>query len=272
MNIPFRAEAVFKVKPVTRCSASISGHGESILSTSFNPATSSWLATGSGDKTARIWDCDTGTPKYTLKGHTGWVLVVAWSPDEGILATGSYDNTVRLWDPKKGTPLGGPLKGHTKPILSIAWQPYHSREPGRPLLASASQDFTVRIWDAVSGHTDMALTGHKGHVTCVKWGGAGWIYTSSRDKTVKIWDANKGTLVHTLNAHAHWVNHLALSTDFVLRTGYFDHKGLKEVPDTVDGKREKAKKRYQAALVGTGGKLYSWPIFSDDHALISSSD
>ncbi|PPJ58748.1 hypothetical protein CBER1_08387 [Cercospora berteroae] len=254
LNIPFRAEAVFKVKPVTRCSASISGHGESILSAAFNPATSSWLATGSGDKTARIWDCDTGTPKHTLKGHTGWVLVVAWSPDEGLLATGSYDNTVRLWDPKKGTQLGGPLKGHTKPVLSIAWQPYHSRDPGRPLLASASQDFTVRIWDAVSGHTDKALTGHKGHVTCVKWGGTGWIYTSSRDKTVKIWDADKGTLVHTINAHAHWVNHLALSTDFVLRTGYFDHKGSKEVPDTVEGKRQKAKQRFDAVIAGTGSE------------------
>ncbi|MHC5721920.1 MAG: WD40 repeat domain-containing protein, partial [Nostoc sp.] len=87
---------------MTRCSASISGHGDSILATAFSPATSSRLATGSGDKTARIYDCETGTPLHTLKGHTGWVLAVAWSPDDGMLATGSMDNTVRLWDPKKG--------------------------------------------------------------------------------------------------------------------------------------------------------------------------
>ncbi|EME39335.1 hypothetical protein DOTSEDRAFT_56755 [Dothistroma septosporum NZE10] len=253
LDVPCRAEAVFKVKPVTRCSASISGHGESILATSFSPGTSSRLATGGGDKTARIWDCDTGTPQHTLKGHTGWVLAVAWSPDEGILASGGMDNTVRMWDPVKGTPLGNPLKGHTKWITSISWEPYHSREQGRPRLASASKDATVRIWDAVSGHTDMALTGHKDCVTCVKWGGAGYIYTASRDRTVKVWDAVKGTLVHNLNAHAHWVNHLALSTDFVLRTGYFDHKGRKEAPGTVEEKRKKAKQRYDTALTTSGG-------------------
>ena len=129
LDIPCRAEAVFKVKAVTRCSASISGHGESILATAFSPASSSRLATGSGDKTARIWDCDTGTPLHTLKGHTGWVLAVAWSPDDSILATGSMDNTIRLWDPAKGEGLGGPLKGHTKWITSISWEPYHLREP-----------------------------------------------------------------------------------------------------------------------------------------------
>lgn len=253
LDIPCRAEAVFKVKAVTRCSASISGHGESILATAFSPATSSRLATGSGDKTARIWDCETGTPQHTLKGHTGWVLAVAWSPDEGILATGSMDNTIRLWDPAKGEGLGGPLKGHTKWITSISWEPYHLREPGRPRFASASKDYTIRIWDAVSKHTDMALTGHKGCVSCVKWGGAGWIYSASHDRSVKVWDASKGTLVHTLNAHAHWVNHLALSTDFVLRTGYYDHKGKKEVPETVEGKRRKARERYEAAVTPAGG-------------------
>ncbi|KAK3677811.1 ribosome assembly [Recurvomyces mirabilis] len=253
LNIPCRAEAVFKVKAVTRCSASVSGHGESILSAQFSPATSSRLATGSGDKTARIWDCDTGTPLHTLKGHTGWVLAVAWSPDDGVLATGSMDNTVRLWDPEKGTPLGGALKGHTKWITSICWEPYHLREPGRPRLASASKDYTVRIWDAVSGHTDMALTGHKGSVTTVKWGGAGNIYTASQDRTVKIWTSATGTLLHTLTAHAHWVNHLALSTDHVLRTAYHDHQGRKAVPDTVDAKRKKAKERYDAALAPAGG-------------------
>jgi ribosome assembly protein 4 len=99
----------------------------------------------------------------------------------------------------------------------------------------------------------MALTGHKECVTCVKWGGSGWIYSSSRDRTVKVWDAVKGTLVHNLNAHAHWVNHLALSTDFVLRTGYFDHKGKKEAPSTIEEKRAKALQRYQTALASSGG-------------------
>ncbi|EMC91498.1 hypothetical protein BAUCODRAFT_127396 [Baudoinia panamericana UAMH 10762] len=254
LNIPCRAEAVFKVRAVTRCSASVTGHGESILTASFSPASSSRLATGSGDRTARIWDCDTGTPLHTLKGHTGWVLAVAWSPDDGVLATGSMDSTVRLWDPVKGTPLGAPLKGHTKWITSICWEPYHLRDPGRPRLASASKDFTIRIWDAVSHHTDLALTGHKGTVSCVKWGGQGWIYSASQDREVKIWNSATGTLVHTLKAHAHWVNHLALSTDFVLRTGFYDHKGKRgDVPDIVDARRRKARERYEAALLPAGG-------------------
>lgn len=255
LDIPCRAEAVFKVKPVTRCSASVSGHGASILATAFSPATSSRLATGGGDNTARIFDCDTGTPLHTLRAHTGWVLAVAWSPDGGILATGSMDNTVRLWDPVKGTQLlGGPLKGHTKWVSSIAWEPYHIREAGRPRLASGSKDFTIRVWDAATGATDMALTGHKECVTCVRWGGSGWIYSASRDRTVKVWDATKGTLVHNLTAHAHWVNHLALSTEFALRTGFFDHKGARgDVPATTEAKREKARQRYAAALAGSGG-------------------
>ena len=53
------------------------------------------LATGSGDNTCRIWDLDTETPKYTLKGHTGWLLCVEWDGLERIVATGSMDNTVR---------------------------------------------------------------------------------------------------------------------------------------------------------------------------------
>ncbi|EGP86228.1 unnamed protein product [Zymoseptoria tritici ST99CH_1A5] len=248
LDIPCRAEAVFKVKPITRCAASISGHGESILTAAFSPATSSKLATGSGDKTARIWDCETGTPQHTLKGHTGWVLAVAWSPDAALLATGSMDSTVRLWDPTTGSPLGGPLKGHTKWITSLSWEPYHMRELARPRFASASKDFTIRIWDAVNRNTDMSLTGHKECVTCVKWGGAGLIYSASRDRTVKVWDAIKGTLVHNLTSHAHWVNHLALSTDFVLRTGYFDHKGKKDAPSTPEDRKKKAQQRYDAVI------------------------
>jgi WD40 repeat protein len=45
------------------------------------------------------------TPLRTLKGHTGEVGPMAFSPDEGVLATGSDDGTVRLWDPRTGKEL-----------------------------------------------------------------------------------------------------------------------------------------------------------------------
>lgn len=203
------------------------------------------MVTGSGDSTARIWDCDTGTPVCTLKGHSSWILAVSWSPNAQIIATGSMDNSVRLWDPKKGQALGTPLKGHTKWIMSLAWEPYHLQTPGRPRLASSSKDSTVRIWDVVSRRIESVLTGHKGSVTCVRWGGTGKIYTSSHDKTIKIWDPKDGRLLQTLSSHTHRVNHLALSTDFVLRTSFYEHN---QTPPASDEEKVKfAKARFEKA-------------------------
>ena len=94
-NISAAPQAVFRVQAVSRCASTIPGHGEAILATQFSPRSSSRMVSGSGDNTARIWDCDTGTPVHTLKGHTSWVLAVGWSPDDSRIATGSMDNTVR---------------------------------------------------------------------------------------------------------------------------------------------------------------------------------
>jgi ribosome assembly protein 4 len=109
---------------------------------------------------------------------------------------------------------------------------------------------------------DFALTGHKASVTCVKWGGTGLIYTSSHDKTVKVWEASTGTLKYTLTAHAHWVNHLALSTDFVLRTAFHDHTG--RVPSTDEEKLVKAKERFSKAATVSGDVLERLATASDD--------
>lgn len=56
-------------------------------------------------------------------------------------------------------------------------------------------------------------------MTVVKWGGNGLIYTASQDRTVKVWRAADGVLCRTLEGHAHWVNTLALSTDYILKIG-----------------------------------------------------
>lgn len=247
VRLQYTPQAVFRVKAVSRCSASIAGHGEAILATAFSPSSSSRMVTGSGDSTARIWDCDTGTPVHTLKGHTSWVLAVSWAPNDQMIATGSMDNNVRLWNPKNGQALGGPLKGHTKWITSLAWEPYHAQQKGKPRLASASKDSTTRVWNVVLRRIETVLTGHKGSVTCVRWGGTGRVYTSSHDKTIKIWNPDDGSLIQTLSSHAHRVNHLALSTDFILRSSFYEHR--EPVPESDETKAEVAKRRFEKAAM-----------------------
>ncbi len=65
----------------------------------------------------------------------------------------------------------------------------------------------------------------------VLWGGQGFIYTASEDRTIKVWKEN-GSFIRELKGHAHWVNTIAVHTDYalryllnnILRTGCFDEK------------------------------------------------
>jgi len=56
------------------------------------------LASGSDDRTVRLWDLHTGKELTTLKGHADHVNGVAFGPDGKTLASASDDKTVRVWD------------------------------------------------------------------------------------------------------------------------------------------------------------------------------
>ena len=186
-------QAVFRVRPATRCSSTLSGHGSPILCAAFSPTGDS-LATGSGDCTARLWDLNTETPSHTLTGHKGWVLCVEWEGRGRRLATGGHDGHVRLWDPKTGAPVGDAMRRHSKWIMGLAWEPIHVNAVA-PRLASASKDGTVCVWNSTTRKLEYTLGGHSASVNCVKWGGGGKggkgvLYTASSDRTVKVWDPN----------------------------------------------------------------------------------
>ena len=54
-------------------------------------------ATGGEDQTVRLWDVASGRELLVLRGHTGNVSDVAFSPDGTCLASASYDGTNRVY-------------------------------------------------------------------------------------------------------------------------------------------------------------------------------
>jgi len=73
----------------------------SLRSVTFSPDLK-LVASGSYDKTFKIWDAATGACTQTLEGHSNAVHSVAFLPDSKLVASGSGDETVKIWDTATG--------------------------------------------------------------------------------------------------------------------------------------------------------------------------
>lgn len=230
LQLTYQPLAVFRVRPVTRCTDTMPGHTEAILHVSYSPD-GKHLASGGGDTTVRFWDVNTNLPKHTCKQHKNHVLCTAWSPDGTRFASSDKNGTLILWDPIKGSPIWAKTKAHRQWITSISWEPMHLNGGKCERFITSSKDSTCRIWNARTQQCLLSLSGHTDSIECVRWGGEGFLYTASRDRTIKVWTAKDGDvlgkLVRTLKGHSHRVNTLALSSDHVCRTGPYDHRGSK---------------------------------------------
>ncbi|KAK4116056.1 NWD1 protein, partial [Canariomyces notabilis] len=70
------------------CTQTLEGHSGPVWSVAFSP-NSKLVASGSDDKTVKMWDAATGTCMQTLAGHSGLVSSVTFSPDSKLVASGS---------------------------------------------------------------------------------------------------------------------------------------------------------------------------------------
>ena len=214
VRIRYHPIAQFRIRPVTRCSASMEGHTGPILCGSFSPD-STMLATGSGDATVRLWDIQTGLPSSVLSGgHKGWILAVAWSSCGKYLLSACKDSSVHVWThlESESNPSWFSLKGHTKPVTCAVWEPYGTR------VCTGAMDNSVKIWQGTNGQCIMTLSSHTAPVMQVRWSSmSGRIYSGGRDRVVKIWDPSTGRHLCDLKGHGHWINTLSLNSDSIAR-------------------------------------------------------
>lgn len=228
------------------CLQTLESHKGSVFSVAFSHD-GKRLASGSNDKTVRIWAAETGALQQTLQGHRDWISSVAFSHDGKQLASGSDDKSVRIWDVETGV-LQQILMEHQDRVSSVAFSPRGNQ------LASGSHDGKVRIydpktwslyrvieaadvwvlsvafsndgtslaaglhdgkvgvWDVDSGLEHSLHQAHKGSVSSVAFSHDDRrLASGSYDKTICIWDTANGELLQTLEGHKSPVLSLAFS-------------------------------------------------------------
>jgi DNA-binding beta-propeller fold protein YncE len=193
----------------------LKGHMAQVFSVAYSPDGRRIVSGGFGNdprtrKTfgeLKVWEAATGRNLLTLKGHTGNVWRVAYSPDGKRIVSGGGE--LKVWDAATGQNLLS-LKGHTWGVSSVAYSPDGRR------IVSGSWDKTLKVWDAATGQELLTLKGHTGYVLSVAYSPDGRRIVSGggdHDNTVKVWDSGMSEDLLFLKGHSNDVTSVAFSPD-----------------------------------------------------------
>jgi WD40 repeat protein len=232
-------------------SKTLSGHTKEIWSIAYSPD-GSRVVTGSGDKTAKVWDADSGKELMTLTGHRDTIYSVAYSPDGRKIITGSVDETARIWDAESGMQLYTLRgEGFHRDFLLVAFSHDGRRiftgcsygtvwdansyqrlftlksrfgsvrgvafSPDDKRIVTGSRaphDGLYRIWDAASGKELVTLNGNGGDFAPAAFSPDGErIFTGGNDGIIRVWETSTGKALFSIPGHSDEILSLAVSPD-----------------------------------------------------------
>ncbi len=269
----FNCSTMDCITPATKyIHRSLIGHENIVYDANFDK-TGRTIVSASNDRTAKLWDVDSGFCISTLEsddGHKTGLTSASFSPDGSLLLTGSFDKTCKIWNKTTGECVHT-LDKHDLPVFDTDWSPNGSQ------VVTGSNDKTAKVWNTATGEDVMTMVGHSGNITSVVWSPNGLqILTGSMDKTARVWDATKeGDAVLILKGHTEYVSSVVWSPNgSQIVTGSYDATAIiwdSQTGDMVTVLRREDRKdsslgvscvAYSGSRIVTGSKGGAIVVFS----------
>ncbi|GAM24423.1 hypothetical protein SAMD00019534_075980 [Acytostelium subglobosum LB1] len=181
-------------------------HQSEVYCLAFN-SNGQMFASGSSDKSVKLWDTFSCTHKTTLLGASQSIMSVEFSPnDEHILGT-SNDNSARLWNVELGRPRHT-LTGHIGKVYTGRF--IH----GSDKVVTGSHDRTIKVWDLQKGYCNRTIFCFSSCNDLVTMSGGSMVVSGHVDHSVRFWDPNSGDTVHLLSSvHEGQITSISQSVD-----------------------------------------------------------
>ena len=174
------ATAIWDAKIPAAPLFTLEGHESAVQAVAYS-VHGPWIATGSADKTVRLYDADTHDLIRVYKGSKDFVTALAFSADGKMLAVASLDGAIRIYSTSSPR-LQHQLSGHKSRVGALAFA------PNSDILASAADEGIVRLWDAKRGRTMRSLGGHAGGAKSVSFAPDGTrLASAGADGMIRVW-------------------------------------------------------------------------------------
>ncbi len=170
------------------------------------------LLSGSGDRTLKLWDTDSGRCEKTLYGHTAAVNSVSLNHRKDLALSGGADKTLRLWNIKTGKCVQI-FEEHETVIKAVCLSP-----DGR-LALSGCENGELRVWEAATGKLRARLGQRGPAINSISFSSdSATALTGSGDYTgednlVHLWDLDSAQCLRTFTGHERAVNSVSFSGD-----------------------------------------------------------